>query len=75
MSEAVAHILAQLGALSQTERAEIAYAFLESLEPEDPGAADAWDDELDRRVARIRGGQAVGIPAEQVLANWRQNRS
>ena len=75
MSETVANILSQLDALSQPERAEIAYAALRSLEPEDPGAAQAWEEELDRRVERIRSGQAMGIPAQQVFANWRQNRS
>lgn len=75
MSEAVAQILAQLDALSQQERAELAYAVLRSLEPEDPGAAEAWDEELARRVARLRSGQAVEIPAEQVVANWRRNRA
>jgi putative addiction module component (TIGR02574 family) len=74
MSEAVAQIVAQLGGLSLDERAELAHAVLLSLEPEDPGAEEAWNQELARRVARIRSGEAVGIPAEEVFASWRRNR-
>jgi putative addiction module component (TIGR02574 family) len=75
MSEAVAQIVAQLGTLSQQERAELAHAVLLTLEPEDPGAEEAWNRELARRVADIRSGHAVGVPAEQVIADWRRDRS
>ena len=74
MSEAVARILAQVEALPLQERADLAYAVLCSLEPEDPGAAEAWDAELARRVARLRSGQAVAIPAEQVFAAYRRSQ-
>jgi putative addiction module component (TIGR02574 family) len=73
MSETVVRILAQLGALSLQERAELAHAVLCSLEPEEPGVAEAWDEELARRVARLRSGQAMEVAAEEVFANWRRN--
>lgn len=73
MSETVMHILAQVGSLSQQERAELAQAVLRTLEPEEPGVAEAWDEELARRVARLRSGQATEVPAEKVFANWRRN--
>jgi putative addiction module component (TIGR02574 family) len=75
MSATLAQILAQLGGLSQQERAALARAVLLSLEPEDPDAEDAWDKELARRTDRIRSGEAADIPAEQVLAEWRRRRS
>ncbi len=75
MSEAVARILAEVEALNQQERAELAHAVLLSLEPEEPGAAEAWDEELARRLARLHSGQAKEVPAEQVFANWRRNSS
>jgi putative addiction module component (TIGR02574 family) len=75
VTEAVAQIVAQLDRLSQEERAELARAVLLSLEPEDPDAEEGWNRELARRVARIRSGEAVGIPAEQVFADWRRDRS
>ena len=75
MSETVVRILAQVEALNRQERAELAHAVLLSLEPEEPGAAEAWDAELTRRLARFRNGQAVEVPAEQVFANWRRDQS
>jgi putative addiction module component (TIGR02574 family) len=75
MSEAVAQIVAQLGSLSQQERADLAYSVLLSLEPAEPGAEEAWDRELTRRAERIRSGEAVGVPAEQVFADWRRGRA
>lgn len=74
MSEAVTQILARVDRLSQQERAELAYAFLCSLEPKEEGVAAAWDAELSRRVAEIHGGQATGKPSEQVFAELRARR-
>jgi hypothetical protein len=62
MSEAVTQILAHINCLSQKERADLAYAFLRSLEPEEEGVAEAWDREVARRIAEIRSGQALGKP-------------
>jgi putative addiction module component (TIGR02574 family) len=75
MTEAVTQILAYLDQLSQQERADLAYAFVCSLEPEEEGVAEAWNAELSRRVAEIRSGQAVGKPAAQLFAEMRQERS
>jgi len=76
MTQAVADILARIDALSQQERAELAYAFVCSLEPDgEEGIAEAWDAELSRRVAEIRSGQAAGRPAEQLFAELRGTRS
>jgi putative addiction module component (TIGR02574 family) len=75
MSESVAHILAQVEILTDKERAEVAYALLQSLEPEESGVEQAWDEELERRVARIRNGEAKGRPAKDVLDAWRRSRS
>ena len=75
MSEAVTQILSRLDALSQPERAELAYAFLCSLEPQEEGAAEAWDAELTRRVAEIRSGKAIGKPADQLFTELRERKS
>jgi Putative addiction module component len=64
MSDAVARVLAHVDGLSQEERAELAYAVLCSLEPEEDSVAVAWDEELSHRVAEIRSGKAVGRLAE-----------
>jgi putative addiction module component (TIGR02574 family) len=74
MSETVAQILTHMDHLSQQERAVLAYAFVCSLEPEEEGASAVWDLELSRRMAEIRGGQAVGKPAQQLFAELREKQ-
>lgn len=68
----VEHYKNQLEKLSREERAELAYFLLSSLEPEEEGAAAAWDAEISRRVAEIRSGKANGKPADQVFAELRE---
>ncbi len=72
MSAAVEQFKSQAGTLSPTERAELAYFLLTSLEPADEGVEEAWRTEIARRVAEIRRGQARGRPAEEVLAELRE---
>jgi putative addiction module component (TIGR02574 family) len=58
--------------LSPQERGELIHRLIVSLEgtPEDtPEAiAQAWDEEIARRVAEIDAGTAVLVPHEQVMA-------
>jgi putative addiction module component (TIGR02574 family) len=68
----VAQIKTELVGLSQDERAELAYFLLTSLEPEDPGAAAAWDEEIARRADEVRNETAEGVPAEVVFAELRE---
>lgn len=72
MTRAVERFKSELEQLSQAERAELASFLLESLGPEDAGAAAAWDAEVSRRTAEIREGRAQGRPAEDVFAELRQ---
>jgi putative addiction module component (TIGR02574 family) len=58
--------------LAAPERAELAHFLLRSLEPEEEGWAEAWREELGRRLQEIRSGQIVGVPAEDVLARLRE---
>jgi hypothetical protein len=46
----------QAGDLSKEERADLAYFLLQTLEPAEEGAAEAWDFEINRRVDEIRSG-------------------
>jgi putative addiction module component (TIGR02574 family) len=75
MSEVMTRILEQIDALPNNERAAIAHAVLLSLEPEDPDAEAEWDAELVARAESIRNGEAVGIPAEQGIAELRKRLS
>jgi putative addiction module component (TIGR02574 family) len=72
MTKAVQEIKSHLRQLSQEERAELAGFLLESLEPEEEGAAAAWDTEIARRMSEIRCGTTTGKPAEQVFAELRK---
>jgi putative addiction module component (TIGR02574 family) len=58
--------------LPAPQRAELAHFLLRSLEPEEEGWADAWRQELARRLEQIRTGQVVGVPAEDVLGRLRE---
>ena len=71
MEKSVEQLKATLSGLPTEQRAEIAAFLLETLEPEEDDAVQAWNRELDRRIAEIESGKAVGIPAEEVLAVMR----
>jgi putative addiction module component (TIGR02574 family) len=68
MTEAVEQLKTQLSHLTNPERAELAHFLLESLEPEEDGATEAWEAEAGRRIAEIRSGRVAGKPADQVFA-------
>jgi putative addiction module component (TIGR02574 family) len=54
--------------LSDQERAELAHKLLISLDGvPDEGAEEAWDQEIAKRVQKIRDGTANGRPADQVF--------
>jgi putative addiction module component (TIGR02574 family) len=54
--------------LSDQERAELAHKLLISLDSvPDEGAEKAWDQEIAKRVQKIRDGTAKGRPADQVF--------
>ena len=54
--------------LSDQERAELAHKLLISLDGvPDQGAEEAWDQEIAKRVQKIRDGTAKGRPADQVF--------
>lgn len=53
--------------LSEAERAELAHDLVASLDGKpDPGAADAWDAEIVRRVTEIDEGTVTLVDAEEV---------
>lgn len=72
MTEAVEQLKSQASILSLSERADLAYFLLSSLEPQEKGIEEAWRREIARRTAEIHDGSAVGRPAEEVLAELRE---
>jgi putative addiction module component (TIGR02574 family) len=67
MNQKVEAVLRQALELHEDERAEIAGALLESLEPApDVDVEQAWREEVARRVATLEEGTVETIPWEEV---------
>ena len=59
--------------LSESERAELALALIESLDGEaDTGVDEAWRIEIERRVAEIDRAEVQPIPGDEVFARLRR---
>ena len=58
----------QLLALPSVDRARLAELLLASIEEREPGAASAWDGEIERRADELENGFVDGIPAAEVFA-------
>lgn len=64
---------AQLLRLPAADRARLAHLLIESLDAEEADASPAdldrlWQAEAERRLAELRSGTVVAIPAEDVFA-------
>jgi putative addiction module component (TIGR02574 family) len=58
--------------LTESERAELAYSLVVSLDgPADAGAESAWDAEILRRLAEIDSGTAELIDREELRRRMR----
>lgn len=66
MSPELSELLKRALALSVDERAALANTLLDSLETTDQSVQQAWDDEVDRRIADLRAGKAVTVAWEQL---------
>jgi putative addiction module component (TIGR02574 family) len=75
MSKTTDDILNNAMRLSTTERAELAAALLASLDGEPEDAVDAaWITEIQRRVERVRSGEAKGRPWSEVRERLERRR-
>jgi putative addiction module component (TIGR02574 family) len=73
MTEAVAHILAEVEQLSPPERADLADHLAETLAQSIPPEIErAQIEEVRRRVAQVESGEVRVIPGEQALEQVRQ---
>ena len=73
MSNALAALKQKAAELSDTERAELALALIESLDgPADPDVEEAWRLEIDRRVGEVERGEVELIPGDEVFARLRR---
>lgn len=60
-------VLADALALDVHDRADLAAALIESIDPEmDDDVEAAWEAEIERRVAELERGEVKSIPWEEV---------
>ena len=73
MARNFAEIQRELSELSVEERAKLALALVESLEPEDEGdIAEAWRVEAERRYEQYKCGEVQALPGDEVFARIRR---
>ncbi len=73
MARKFSEIQKELSELPADERAKLALALVESLEPEEEGdIAEAWRIEGERRYEQYLRGEVKAIPGEEVFANVRR---
>jgi putative addiction module component (TIGR02574 family) len=65
----IAELKVAIAGLPVSERAELAQYLLHTLEPADPDVGAEWLALAERRMADVRAGKVVGIPAAQVMAD------
>jgi putative addiction module component (TIGR02574 family) len=76
MARAVADIEQEIRSLPDSEKERLLRALLEELDgPPDPGADQAWLEEIQRRSSELDAGRVEAIPAETVFANLRAKLS
>jgi putative addiction module component (TIGR02574 family) len=69
MSPSAKKILEDALHLDEAERASVAGALIESLHPDpQPGADEAWERVIERRVRELEAGTAETIPWSEVRA-------
>jgi putative addiction module component (TIGR02574 family) len=72
MARAVSEIEQEIRALPDPEKERLLRALIEELDgPPDPGAEQAWLDEIQRRSRELDAGLVEAIPADQVFADAR----
>lgn len=72
-TESLNRIRSEALTLSETERAELAYTLVMSLDaPADEDAADAWDREIQRRLAEIDADTAKLVDKDEFRRRMRE---
>jgi putative addiction module component (TIGR02574 family) len=66
MSPEVSDLLKRALSLPVDERAALANALLDSLEPAQESIEEAWDKEVARRMKDLEAGRAVTVPWEEL---------
>jgi putative addiction module component (TIGR02574 family) len=73
MSKALSELKEKAAQLSESERAELALALIESLDgPAESGVEEAWRVEVERRVAQVERGEVQPIAGDEVFDRLRR---
>ena len=76
LTVAATDMLADMLRLPADQRAKLALELLRSLGGEsEPGAAEAWDTEIERRGAEVHAGTADTMTLDEYRAHVRQRRA
>jgi putative addiction module component (TIGR02574 family) len=65
-TEIVDHLRSQISSLSETERAALALELIMSIDSHyDDSVEQAWNDEIVRRVSKVKNGKATLLSREE----------
>ena len=71
-TEPLDHLRSQISTLSQSERAALAHELIMSLDgPSDDSVEQAWNDEIVRRVSKVKSGNATLLSREEFRSKMR----
>ena len=70
------HLRSQISTLSESERAALARELIMSLDgPRDDSVKQAWNDEIIRRVSKVKSGKATLLSREEFRTKMRARLS
>jgi putative addiction module component (TIGR02574 family) len=73
---AATDVLTEILRLPAEERARLAFELIRSLDSEhDAGAAEAWDEEIERRAAEVEAGTASTMTLDEYRDHVRARRA
>ncbi|OAZ98396.1 addiction module protein [Halomonas sp. G11] len=71
-AETLDHLRSQISSLSESERAALARELIMSLDgPRDDSVEQAWNDEIVRRVSKVKKGKAKLLSREEFRSKMR----
>ena len=71
-AETLNHLRSQISTLSESERAALARELIMSLDgPRDDCVEQAWNDEIVRRVSKVKSGNATLLSREEFRSKMR----
>ncbi|MGY4877950.1 addiction module protein [Vreelandella aquamarina] len=72
-AETLDYLRSQISTLSESERAALARELIISLDgPRDESVEQAWNDEIIRRVSKVKSGKATLLSREEFRSKMRE---